>query len=430
MLESLVITLREGVEAALVVGIVLGYLRKTGRLAAARTVYLGLVAGAVASLVLGIVLHGLNITELGDAYEGGLMLVAAVFVATMVWWMWHAGRHMRAEIEAKLSDLTASSAAAATFGLFLFVFLMVFREGVETVLFLAAVSLGTTSALLEFTGAVIGLALAAGFGVAFFKGSLRVNLSRFFHITTVVLLAISVQLLVTGVHELSEAGVLPSSTQEMRVVGPVVNNDLLFIVLVIAVCLFLVTAEKMDRASPANQDGPADSAPLSAPQRRKALAAHRRQRFWKLAATGLALSAIVLISAEIVYARVSQAADASEQVAITNGELRIPVARLKDHVLHHFAVSIDGRQVRLIAILDATDTVRAALDACAICGAQGYYQRGQNVICRNCGAAIYMPTIGHPGGCNPIPFDPPYHVEGDTLVISDTALGSVAGHFK
>ena len=427
MLESLVITLREGVEAALVVGIVLGYLRKTGRLAAARTVYLGLAAGVLGSLILGILLHRLNITELGDAYEGGLMLVASVFVATMVWWMWRTGKHMRAEIEAKLSGLAASPQDAATLGLFLFVFLMVFREGVETVLFLAAVSLQTTSALLEFTGAVIGLALAVGFGVAFFKGSLRVNLPRFFRITTVVLFAISIQLLISGVHELSEAGVLPSSPQEMRLVGPVVNNDLLFIVLVIAVCLFLVAAERSGVPDPARDGG---AAPMSAPERRKALAARQRQRFWKLAATGLALSAIVLISAEIVYARVSEAADRPEPVAITNGELRIPVAQLEDHSLHHFEVNVDGREVRLIAILDASDTVRAALDACAICGAQGYYQRGENVICRNCGAAIYLPTIGHGGGCNPIPFDPPYRVENDTLVISDTALEGAAGHFK
>ena len=427
MLESLVITLREGVEAALVVGIVFSYLRKTGRLAAARTVYLGLAAGVVASLALGGFLHRLNITELGDAYEGGLMLVASVFVATMVWWMWRTGKHIRSEIEGRLSGLAESGKDAASFGLFLFVFLMVFREGVETVLFLAAVSLQTTSALLEFTGAVIGLGLAVGFGVAFFKGSLRVNLARFFRITTVVLFAISIQLLVTGVHELSEAGVLPSSPQEMRLVGPVVNNDLLFIVLVIAVCLFLVASERVDRADPSRAG---DAVSWSAPQRRKALAAHRRQRFWKLSATGLALSAIVLISAEIVYARVKEAADAPVPVAITQDELRIPVATLRDHNLHHFAVNADGRQVRLIALLDATDTVRAALDACAICGAQGYYKRGENVICRNCGAAIYAPTIGHGGGCNPIPLDPPYRVEGDTLVISDTALDSAAGHFR
>ncbi|HXJ94484.1 MAG TPA: Fe-S-containing protein [Terriglobia bacterium] len=426
MLESLVITLREGVEAALIVGIVLSCLRKTGRAAWAQVVYLGLGIAVLASLAFGVLLHRINVSELGDAYEGGLMLVAALFVATMAWWMWRTGKRMRGEIEEKLAVLSAGPSRSAAIGLFSFVFLMVFREGVETVLFLAAVSLRTTSALLNFTGAVVGLALAVGFGVAFFKGSLRVNLARFFHLTTLVLFAISLQLLVTGVHELSEAGVLPSSPREMSLVGPIVNNDLLFIVLVIAVCLFLVVAERVRNQAQVGLE----AGQLSAPERRKLLATRGRERFWKLAAAALALSAIVLISAEIVYARVAQSAAAPVSVSIENDELRIPVSELADHNLHHFVVGVNGHAVRLIAIVDASDTVRVALDACAICGAQGYYQQGQNVICRNCGAAINLPTIGHGGGCNPIPFDPPYKVDGDTLVISQAALEGAVGRFS
>ncbi len=426
MLESLVITLREGVEAALIVGIVLSCLRKTGRLAWARVVYLSLGLAVLASLALGVLLHRVNVSELGDTYEGGLMLVAAVFVATMAWWMWRTGKRMRGEIEERLALLSAGPSRGAAIGLFSFVFLMVFREGIETVLFLAAVSLRTTSALLNFTGAIVGLALAVGFGVAFFKGSLRVNLARFFHMTTLVLFAISIQLLVTGVHELSEAGALPSSPQEMSLVGPIVNNDLLFIVLVIAVCLFLVVAERVRNQAEVGLE----TGRLSAPERRKLLAARGRERFWKLAATAVALSAIALISAEIVYARVAQSAIAPVPVSIENDELRIPVSDLADHNLHHFVVGVNGHAVRLIAIIDASDTVRVALDACAICGSQGYYQQGQNVICRNCGAAINLPTIGHAGGCNPIPFDPPYKVDGGTLVISQAALQGAVGHFK
>jgi high-affinity iron transporter len=426
MLESLVITLREGVEAALIVGIVLSWLRKTGRSAWVRAVYLGLAFAVLASLALGVLLRRMNVSELGDAYEGGLMLVAAVFVATMAWWMWRTGKRMKGEIEEKLLILSGSPSRSAAIGLFSFVFLMVFREGVETVLFLAAVSIRTTSAVLNFTGAIVGLALAIGFGVAFFKGSLRVNLARFFRMTTLVLFAISVQLLVTGVHELSEATVLPSSRSEMKLVGPIVNNDLLFIVLVIALCLFLVVAERVQKQAQASSE----MVGLSAPARRKVLAARGRERFWKLAATGLALSAIVLISAEIVYARVAQSTPPAEAVSIEGGELRIPVSKLADHALHHFAVEIQGHEVGLIAIVDASDTVRAALDACAICGAQGYYQQGQNVICRNCGAAINLPTTGHTGGCNPIPFDPPYKVDGEALVISQAALEGAARHFS
>jgi high-affinity iron transporter len=426
VLESLVITLREGVEAALIVGIVLGYLRKSGRLRWTRTVYSALGLAILASLAFGAVLHRLNVSELGDAYEGGLMLVAAAFMASLVWWMWRTGKGMKTEIEQKLESLGSTPERGALFGLFLFVFLMVFREGIETVLFLAAVSLRTTDALLEFTGALAGLGLAVAFGVAFFKGSLRVNLARFFRLTTVVLFAIAIQLFVGGVHELSEAQVLPSGRREMALVGPIVNNDLLFIVLVIAICLFLVAAERVAKTGPSD----AELARLAAPERRKHLAGKRRERFWKLSATGTALAAIVLISAEIVYAHAEQVREAPQFVALTGSEVRIPVSALGDHDLHHFALNIDDSEVRFIAILDASNTVRAAFDACSICGAQGYYQRGQTVICRNCGAAINVPTIGHGGGCNPIPFEPPYLVQGDTLVVPEAALAAEANEFK
>ena len=81
-----------------------------------------------------------------------------------------------------------------------------------------------------------------------------------------------------------------------------------------------------------------------------------------------------------------------------------------------------GADVNIIAILDGSDTVHAALDACMICGTQGYYQDGGNVICRNCAAAINVPTIGLPGGCNPIHID--YRVDGGELIFSERALAA------
>jgi high-affinity iron transporter len=426
MFQSLVITLREGVEAALIVGIVLGYLRKVGRGGWNRIVYWALATAVAASLVLGYILHRLEVTELGDAYEGGLMLLGAVFVGSMVYWMWKTGKRMKQEIEEKLHTLASAPARGAALGLFAFVFLMVFREGIETVLFLAAVSLRSSSELMEFMGGVLGLALAAGFGIAFFKGSLRVNVRRFFSITTLILVLVAVQLFVSGLHELSEAEVLPSSRAEMFWVGRLVNNDLLFFIIVVALCVFLVVAQQV-RASGAKAE---DLARLPAPERRKLLAAEKRDRSWKLAASAVGLAAIVLASLQFVYSRVAQAVSPPELVSVRDGAVRIPVAKLQDHKLHHFAVTVGGTQVRLIAILDSTDTVRAAMDACLICGSQGYYQDGQNVICRNCGAAIYVPTIGAAGGCNPAHLDPPYQVQGATLMISETALQAAARHFQ
>jgi high-affinity iron transporter len=425
MFQSLVITLREGVEAALVVGIVLGYLRKTGREQLGRVVVAGVLAAVAGSVLVAYWLHRMNLTELGDAYEGGLMLAGAVFVASMVIWMFRTGKRLRQEIETRLSEIGFRPSGFAAWGLFLFVFLMVFREGVETVLFLAAVSLRTTE-LLNFIGGIIGLALAVALGVAFFKGSVKVNLRRFFAVTTLVLLVVALQLFVSGVHELSEAMVLPSSAREMRLVGPLVNNDALFFVVVVALSLFLMVAQRIRSRGLTDEQ----LQTLAAPERRKALAERRRDRFWKTAGSACGALIIILISVQFIYSQAAQAQEAPQVVSLSGSEVRIPVARLADHKLHHFVLSIGSTDVRLIAILDHSDTVHAALDACLICGHQGYYQDGTTVICRNCGAVIYVPTIGMAGGCNPIRLDPPYRAEGQTLIIPEAALAGVAKIFS
>jgi FTR1 family protein len=420
MFQSLVITLREGVEAALILGIVLGYLNKTGRQAWSRYVWWGLASAIAASLAAAYLVHRFEVIE--DAYEGWLMLVGAAFVAYMVYWMWRTGKRLKQEIESKLSELSASPSRSAAFGLFLFVFLMVFREGAETVLFLAAVSL-RTSELVNFIGGVLGLALAVCMGVAFFKGSVKVNLRKFFTVTTMVLFVVAAQLFVSGVHELSEAQVLPSGPREMALIGPIVNNEAFFFIVIVALALFLIIAQRIQAGEPTGGDG----ARLSLPDRRKLLANQHRDRFWKLAATAASLLVIVLISAQFIYSRTAHAMTPPERVSIQNGEAQISTSLLADHDLHHMVIDVGGTDVRVIAILDSSGTVRAGLDACAICGHQGYYQDGSNVICRNCGAVIYAPTIGQAGGCNPIHID--YLIEGDKLHIAATALAAAAKSF-
>ncbi|MGH9404864.1 MAG: Fe-S-containing protein [Terriglobia bacterium] len=423
MFESLVITLREGVEAALIVGIVAGYLRKSQREPLIRFVYWGLACAVAASCVTGYFVALLRVNE--DAYEGWLMLAGAVFVASVVIWMYTTAKHLRREIETKLAGLTGKTGSGAAWGIFLFVFLMVFREGIETVLFLAAVSLDTT-ALMNFIGGVIGLALAIALGVAFFKGSIKVNLRKFFNVTTVVLLAVAVQLLVSGIHELSEAMVLPSSREEMHLIGPIVNNDAFFFVVIIALCLFLVVAQKIQSAVRSD----AELQSLAAPARRKASAEQRRDVFWKTAASAAGLLIIVLISAEFIYSRVAQAVTPPEPVTMVEGGVTLPAAELADHKLHHYAVSVHGIPVRLIAVEDGVGTVHVALDACPICGTQGYYQNGRNVICRNCSASIYIPTIGIKGGCNPIPITFSFRKGAPTITVPEGALDSAAKVFQ
>ena len=137
MVASFIVALREGVEAALVIAIALAYLRKIGREDLHRAVYRALAAGVAASLAGAYLFQKLQWNQ--EAFEGWTLLASAAFVLTMVLWMLRNSRRIKAEMERKLGEISTQSRRAAP-GIFLFVFLMVFREGVETVLLLSAVS--------------------------------------------------------------------------------------------------------------------------------------------------------------------------------------------------------------------------------------------------------------------------------------------------
>ena len=414
MLQSLVVTLREGVEAALVIGIALVYLNKSGRGHLARVVYVALGVAVLASLVGAVVLQRVNINQ--EAFEGWVLLAAAFFVATMIYWMNRTARTLKRHIEQRLETISSQQKASAL-GVFLFVFLMVFREGVETVLMLSAVSLNTSD-LLNFAGAVIGLALAVVFGVLFVRGTVRLDLRKFFQVTTIILLCVVVQLVITGLHELSEGGVLPSSQWEMAVIGPIVSNDVFFFVAILALAAWMVLYDWRARQAVAAPSGQATEA-----ERRKQLWATQRERLWTAAVCGSAFVFILLITAEYLYAKNQTTLSPALTVQATDGAVRIPVATVSDGALHRFLYQGTEGTIRFIVVRTG-DRLATALDACTICGSQGYYQSGPTIFCKNCSAAIFAPTIGLTGGCNPVPL--PSSVEGDELLIrvSDLAPGS------
>ncbi len=214
-LEGFIVALREGVEIALVIGILLAALRRTGRQGYERFVGLGVVAAVLASLAGGALVRRFGVDAENPVFEGGLMLVAAAMVASLVGWMWRAGRSLRRRMERRLDGILAGGpdtrpiprAAAGVFG---FAFFMVFREGVETVLFLLALA-GTAPAVSPIlSGTMIGLLLAALLGVVLVRGSVRVNLHRFFAVTGAALLLLVVKLVAGGLHEFVEHGILPA----------------------------------------------------------------------------------------------------------------------------------------------------------------------------------------------------------------------------
>ena len=299
MLSAFLIALREGVEAALVVGIILVYLSRTGRSHLARFVWFGVAAAAALSLAVAIALQRWQINE--DGFEGLLMLVAAFFVITMIVWMNRVARHLKNEIEQKVEAYAARAGDAAGWGLFLFVFLMVVREGAELALILRAVEL-SSAGLQTWIGTALGIAGAVAVGLFFFKGTLRVPLSRFFAVTSGILMLVAFQLAITGLHELSEAQWLPSSKTEMALIGPVVRNELFFFVLIFGAATLLVLREWHSAAHSKNAKLAGNDA-----ERRLLESQNRRQRVWIIAAATACLVVILSLTADFIYARVNAA---------------------------------------------------------------------------------------------------------------------------
>ena len=289
MFQALIITLREGVEASLIVGIIVAYLSKLGRHELKRTGIWGLGSALVASVAAAVLVAHLNLNS--DIIEGWVMLAAAAFVISVIWFMHKTARSMKGEIESKIARY--ASAPGAKLGLFFFVFLLVLREGVETVLILSAVTLNSTE-ILSFTGTLLGIALSVVFGVMFIRGSVRINLQRFFRVTTVILYFVTFQLVISGLHELSENGVLPSSTAEMRLIGPIVRNDLFFFVTMLALIGLMVLLESRSRTAPVL------AATTTPAERRKAEWGHRRERLWMTAVVGVSFLFIFLSTAEFI----------------------------------------------------------------------------------------------------------------------------------
>lgn len=237
MLEATVIGIREGLEAALVVGFILAYLSRTGRSDLSKYVYGGLLLAVAASMLAAVGIVRLGLDPENEVAEGVLFLVAGTFVATMVVWMWRTGRTLRAELEARVERMLEAPARPGTrraaVGLGILTFVMVFREGIETVLFLGALSVAIRgNPLNNVIGGTSGIVLAAVFGALLVRGSVRISLHRFFLLTGAVLLALVLKLVANGIHEFAEVGLLRLGERALAVIGFLTREGTTFLILI------------------------------------------------------------------------------------------------------------------------------------------------------------------------------------------------------
>jgi high-affinity iron transporter len=224
MLASALITLREGLEAALIVGVALGVLRRLGYADRSKLVWAGMLAAVLFSVVAGLALNALGVAFEGrgeEIFEGAAMLLAATVLTWMIFWMQRQGRQIQTELELDVRRATATDSAWALFSL---AFVAVAREGIETVLFLTAAAFSTTPAQ-TLIGGVLGLLIAVALGWMMFTAGKRLNVRTFFRTTSILLILFAAGLLAHGVHELQEASLLPTLIEHVWDMNHILNED-------------------------------------------------------------------------------------------------------------------------------------------------------------------------------------------------------------
>jgi len=224
MFPSFLLSLREGIEAALLIGIVLGALRKIDRPKLRPAVWAGTISAIVVSLLAAWGLNSLGAKFEGRAeeiFEGITMLLAAGVLTWMIFWMQRQSRSIKADIELDVRKASRQSGARA---LFMLAFLAVVREGIELALFLTAATL-TTSAQQTLIGAVLGLGTAVLLGWLLFTAAIKLNLATFFKVTSVLLIFFAAGLVAYGVHEFNEAGLIPPIIEHVWDINHILDEN-------------------------------------------------------------------------------------------------------------------------------------------------------------------------------------------------------------
>lgn len=202
----LFITLREALEASLVIGIILAYLTRTSGLKEKKTVWLGVLGGAIFSFIFAYVFQkyvGAFEGVYEQIYEGSTMIVASLLVSWMLYWMLKNKKNFKSNMEAKLGGHISNN---SRFGIFFLSFVAVMREGVETAMFLqgAKIEFGVPGIEMIY-GTLLGIAGAVLIAYLVFKGVLKFSLKYFFNVTAALLIIFAADLLVNGIGEILEA---------------------------------------------------------------------------------------------------------------------------------------------------------------------------------------------------------------------------------
>lgn len=224
MITSILLSLREGLEAALIIGIVLGALHRTGRSDLNRPLWAGVFSAILVSLVSALILRAVD-QELGGSaeqiFEGTTLLFAAAVLTWMIFWMQRESRNIKSRLE---SSVTRAATGRGGSALYFLAFLAVLREGIELALYMTAASL-TLSGIQTLLGTAIGLSAACLLGYSIYTAAIRLNLQKFFRVTGLILILFAAGLIGQSVAEFNEAGIIPAIVSPIWNLNPVLSDN-------------------------------------------------------------------------------------------------------------------------------------------------------------------------------------------------------------
>lgn len=426
MLSAIVLTLKNGFEIALVLGMAAACLKHLHKAHLLRYAYAGAFAACLAGLFLA---YNMEFVGGREVFEGwvmsvGIALTAVVLAIVVLRLM--TGR--RAKPPMKPPGRWRSLAEKLFAALLTFALTVIPAVDISLFpynIFIQTFSVVNTDLIVKFAGGAIGLMVSCLFALAFIKNSPRLS-SR--QLGTGIILfsgALLFKQAVTLVQILLANRIIPLSSFVFDVLIPLINQlDKAIYALLSSGAVWVVLFAWAMRGRMAPQPG------VNPALQRKARAAVRREWRWFATVACLIVFISFTIGAEAVRAGQKVELSPAEPVhPIGDGSIHVAVDSVDDRNLHRFGyTTADGTVVRFIIIRKSETSYGVAYDACELCGSAGYYQKGKKIICRKCDVVMNIPTIGFPGGCNPIPLQ--FKMDNGAIVIQSADLDSHVDIFQ
>ncbi len=416
MLSAMATILKSSLEAGLILLVIMIGLNKAGFNKKKTAVYFGIILASVLAVIL---VYWVDFFGDREVFEGYLSLVISVTAVGCWLWLWQKCRQSGKDAFV----IQEQSRIFAALVIILATGIVILGKMIEIVMFPSSIflmssNLLNTEVVLKIAGAILALIITVVFVFIFLRMEKRITRKEFMVFSSAALLVVIFRQVITFLQVLFATGVLPLTTWAVTIIAPLINNyyPMFFYTLIgMAIILWSVLGRRIKK------DYPDTSSTTNPAQKRKLLAGFKTEKRWIKGLGFCLLTLILVLGANIAFANKGAKLEPPIPVSAQGANILIPLEQVSDGKLHRYSyLTLQNIETRFIVIKKGETLFGTGLDACDICGQAGYYQRGKDVICANCDVVINIPTIGFPGGCNPIPIK--NRIDGSNLIINTADL--------